>query len=79
LKGIGLAKKLLGGKSLAKKYKCFFERSRFSQNIYRFFQNIKVQPKINIGFKFCSENFFPPRRDIGLAKKKFKFCQERKF
>jgi hypothetical protein len=46
LKGIGLAliyiKELFGGKSFTKKLKCFVERLKFSQKIYKFCHELKV-------------------------------------
>jgi hypothetical protein len=54
LKGISLAliyiKELFGGKSFTKKLKCFVERLKFSQKIYKFCHELKVWPKINLGF-----------------------------
>jgi hypothetical protein len=56
LKGIKDIKELLGGKSLANKQKCFVERSRFNQKIYRFCQELKVLPRRDISFTKREKN-----------------------
>jgi hypothetical protein len=58
---------VLRGKCLANKYKCFVERSRFSQKYIGFAINRKFSQE---------ERNFLPRIDIGFAKRE-NFIQER--